>query len=53
MHRALYEGYVNDTNELNDHIFDLIKDGKVDHEEMSAYSELTRRLGFGKTILSI
>lgn len=46
MHVALYEGYVAATNALNEHIFDLVKDGKVDHEEMPAYSELTRRLGF-------
>jgi superoxide dismutase, Fe-Mn family len=46
MHLALYEGYVKATNELNEHLFHLIKDGKVDHEEMPAYSELTRRLGF-------
>ena len=52
-HMALYEGYVNATNELNEYIFDLVKDGKVDHEEMPAYSELTRRLGFGQKILSI
>ena len=53
MHMTLYEKYANDSNELNDHIFDLIKDGKVDHEGMPAYSELTSRLGFGKNILSI
>lgn len=46
MHMALYKGYVTATNELNEHIFALVKDGKVDHEEMPAYSELTRRLGF-------
>jgi Fe-Mn family superoxide dismutase len=52
-HMALYEKYANATNELNEHIFDLVKDGKVDHEERPAYSQLTRRLGFGKKILSI
>jgi Fe-Mn family superoxide dismutase len=46
MHMGLYKGYVTATNELNEHIFALVKDGKVDHEEMPAYSELTRRLGF-------
>ncbi|OGW47281.1 MAG: hypothetical protein A2V62_11435 [Nitrospirae bacterium RBG_19FT_COMBO_58_9] len=46
MHMDLYKGYVTATNELNEHIFALVQDGKVDHEEMSAYSELTRRLGF-------
>ena len=53
IHIALYKGDVTATNELNKHIFELVKDGKVDHEEMPAYSELTRRLGFGKNILSI
>ena len=48
MHMAPYEGYVNATDELNEHIFDLVKDGKVDHEKMPAYSELTRQLGFWK-----
>ena len=37
-HMALDEGYVNDTNELNEYISDLVKDSKVDHEEMPAYS---------------
>jgi Fe-Mn family superoxide dismutase len=46
MHFKLYEGYVKETNNLNQKIADLLKDGKVDHEEMPAYSELTRRLGF-------
>ena len=53
MHMTLYTGYVTATNELNEHIFALVKDGKVDHEEMPAYSELTRRLGFERKILSI
>lgn len=46
MHFKLYEGYVNATNELTERIAEFLKDGKVDHEEMPAYSELTRRLGF-------
>jgi len=45
-HFKLYEGYVKSVNELNDHIADVLKDGKVDQEEFPAYSELTRRLGF-------
>lgn len=28
------------TNELNENIFDPLKYGKVDHEEMPAYSEV-------------
>jgi Fe-Mn family superoxide dismutase len=37
---------VNATNTLNEHIVDNLEDGNVDQEEMPAYSELTRRLGF-------
>ncbi|HEY6804874.1 MAG TPA: Fe-Mn family superoxide dismutase [Pyrinomonadaceae bacterium] len=46
MHFKLYEGYVKETNNLTNKIAEFIKDGKVDQEEMPAYSELTRRLGF-------
>jgi len=46
MHFKLYEGYVKETNNLNDRIMKFIEDGNVDQEEMPAYSELTRRLGF-------
>ena len=46
MHFKLYQGYVKETNNLTERITDFIKDGKVDQEEMPAYSELTRRLGF-------
>jgi len=46
MHFKLYEGYVNETNKLTERIAEFIKDGNVDQEEMPAYSELTRRLGF-------
>jgi Fe-Mn family superoxide dismutase len=46
MHFKLYEGYVTNTNLLTEKIASFLKDGKVDHEEMPAYSELTRRLGF-------
>jgi superoxide dismutase, Fe-Mn family len=46
MHFKLYEGYVNETNRLNEGISAILQDGKVDHEEMPAYSEITRRLGF-------
>ena len=45
-HFKLYEGYVKETNKLNDRIAEFLSDGKVDQEEMPAYSELTRRLGF-------
>ena len=44
MHFKLYEGYVKETNRLNEQIAEIIKDGKVDQDEMPAYSELTRRL---------
>lgn len=46
MHFALYEGYVNETNRLTEKIAGFLQDGQVDEEEMPAYSELKRRLGF-------
>jgi Fe-Mn family superoxide dismutase len=46
MHFKLYEGYVKETNRLTEKISEFLKDGNVDQEEMPAYSELTRRLGF-------
>ena len=46
MHFKLYQGYVKETNNLTAKINEILKDGQVDHEEMPAYSELTRRLGF-------
>lgn len=45
MHFKLYEGYVTNTNILNDKIADLAK-GEITPNEMPVYSELTRRLGF-------
>jgi len=46
VHFKLYEGYVKETNNLTERIWQFIQDGKFDQEEMPAYSELTRRLGF-------
>src|ERR671924_1772666 len=46
MHFKLYEGYVKETNRLTEKIAEFLRDGQVDQEEMPAYSELTRRLGF-------
>jgi Fe-Mn family superoxide dismutase len=46
MHFKLYEGYVNETNKLNEKIAEFVKDAKVDQDEFAEYSELTRRLGF-------
>jgi Fe-Mn family superoxide dismutase len=46
MHFKLYEGYVKETNTLNEKIAEFVRDGRVDQDEMPAYSELTRRLGF-------
>ncbi len=46
MHFKLYEGYVKQTNTLNDRIQEFLKDSHIDQEEKPAYSELTRRLGF-------
>ena len=46
MHFKLYEGYVKETNKLNEKIAEFIKDSKVDQEEFAEYSELNRRRGF-------
>jgi Fe-Mn family superoxide dismutase len=46
MHFKLYEGYVKETNRLTERIAEFLEDGRVDQEEMPAYAELTRRLGF-------
>lgn len=46
MHFKLYEGYVANTNTLNERIAGLVKEGGVAPADMPAYSELTRRLGF-------
>jgi Fe-Mn family superoxide dismutase len=45
-HFKLYEGYVKETNRLNKTLAEFLKDGQIDQEEMPAYSELIRRLGF-------
>ena len=46
MHFKLYEGYVTNTNLLSERIAAFYEDGEIDLEELLAYSELTRRLGF-------
>src|SRR5262245_9959032 len=46
MHFKLYEGYVKETNRLTELISGFLADGQVDQEEMPAYSEVKRRLGF-------
>ncbi len=46
MHFKLYEGYVKNTNTLNEKIADLVKGGSVGESDMVAFSELSRRLGF-------
>src|SRR6266513_5725934 len=46
MHFKLYEGYVKETNKLNERISEFVKGGKVDQDEFAEYSELNRRLGF-------
>ena len=46
MHFKLYEGYVKETNTLTEKLSEFLADGRVDQEEMPAYSELNRRLGF-------
>jgi Fe-Mn family superoxide dismutase len=46
MHFKLYEGYVKETNNLTEKISEFLSDGRLDQEELPAYSELKRRLGF-------
>lgn len=46
MHFKLYEGYVANTNALNEKIAAIVGKGSVGADEMAAYSELNRRLGF-------
>jgi Fe-Mn family superoxide dismutase len=46
MHFKLYEGYVKNTNKLNQNIAEILKKGPVNQETTPAYAELTRRLGF-------
>jgi Fe-Mn family superoxide dismutase len=46
MHFKLYAGYVTESNRLTERIAEFLQDGRIDQEEMPAYSELKRRLGF-------
>lgn len=46
MHFKLYEGYVTNTNTLNEKIASLVKEGGVAQSDMPVFSELKRRLGF-------
>jgi superoxide dismutase, Fe-Mn family len=46
MHFKLYEGYVKETNRLNERLAEFLADGSVDQEEFPAYSEINRRIGF-------
>jgi Fe-Mn family superoxide dismutase len=46
MHFKLYEGYVTNTNTLNEKVAELLKDGELDPKNMAAFSELKRRYGF-------
>lgn len=46
IHFKLYEGYVTNTNKLNEKLFDLAKGGSIDAAKMVEFSEMKRRLGF-------
>jgi Fe-Mn family superoxide dismutase len=46
VHFKLYEGYVTNTNTLNDKISQISEKGAVSTDAMPVFSELTRRLGF-------
>ena len=41
MHFKLYEGYVKETNKLNEKIAEFVKDAKVDQDEFSLFVSLT------------
>ncbi len=45
VHFGLYEGYVKNTNLLNEQISDIVKDGKAGGAN-PVFAELSRRLGF-------
>jgi len=46
LHFKLYEGYVAQTNHLTAKLSEMLKGGAIGQEQMAAYAELTRRLGF-------
>src|SRR5687768_5682608 len=46
MHFKLYEGYVTNTNTLNERDAELISGGELDPAKMATFSELKRRYGF-------
>jgi Fe-Mn family superoxide dismutase len=46
MHFKLYEGYVKETNNLNEKLAALQANATLEEEKMAAFSELKRRLGF-------
>lgn len=46
MHFKLYEGYVTNTNTLNQKVAELISGGELDPAKMPEFSELKRRYGF-------
>lgn len=46
LHFKPYEGYVQEANRLTDRIGSCHRDGQVSQDEMSIFSELTRRLGY-------
>jgi Fe-Mn family superoxide dismutase len=46
IHFKLYEGYVKETNILNEKIAELVSRGGVDADKFTMFSELKRRLGF-------
>jgi len=46
MHFKLYEGYVTNTNKLNEKLAELIRGGAVPADRMPEFSEMKRRRGF-------
>jgi Fe-Mn family superoxide dismutase len=46
LHFRLYEGYVRETNTLNDRISEMVTAGSVGADKFTLFSELKRRVGF-------
>jgi superoxide dismutase, Fe-Mn family len=46
MHFKLYQGYVTNTNVLNEKVWEMVRGGSLDAAQMVPFSELKRRYGF-------
>lgn len=46
LHMKVYQDYLKKTNQLTGLLSDFLRDRQIDQEEMPAYSQLERWLGF-------